>query len=94
MTPLRLIVFAAFTAGCSLAPKYSRPALPVPSAWPTGPAYEYNAATDTNLKWRELFPDTKLQQLISLALTNNRDLRIAALNVERARAIYAIQRDA
>jgi multidrug efflux system outer membrane protein len=38
-------------------------------------------------------PELKLQQVISLALTNNRDLRVAALNVELARALYGIQRD-
>jgi len=44
------------------------------------------------LRWQEFFPDEKLQQVIGTALTNNRDLRIAALNVERARAMYGIQR--
>ncbi len=44
------------------------------------------------LTWREFFTDEKLQQVIGTALTNNRDLRVAALNVERARAVYGIQR--
>lgn len=88
---------AIATGGCTLAPKYSRPAAPVPAAWPAGAAYAVEAsvahtAEVSDLGWREVFTDAKLQSVIELALTNNRDLRIAALNVERARAYYGIQR--
>jgi multidrug efflux system outer membrane protein len=84
-------------AGCTMTPKYTRPQAPVPVAWPTGAAYaEPRVATNvveaTDLRWQEFFTDAKLQQVIGTALTNNRDLRLAALNVERARALYGIQR--
>ena len=49
-------------------------------------------ATAADTGWREFFPDPQLQQLIALALTNNRDLRVAALNVQSAQAQYRIQR--
>ena len=49
-----------------------------------------NAAAD--IGWREFFRDARLQKLIDLALTNNRDLRVAVLNVEQSRAQYRIQR--
>ena len=49
-----------------------------------------SAAAD--LPWREFFTDKRLQQVIETALNNNRDLRLAVLNVERARALYGIQR--
>ncbi len=80
--------------GCTMAPKYSRPAAPIPGAWPTGAAYATQSPTnDLQLPdWREVFTDAKLRQVITLALTNNRDLRLAALNVEHARALYGIQR--
>ena len=83
--------------GCTLAPKYTRPKAPVPADWPTGAAYQEtrsatNAPQAPDLRWREFFTDEKLQQVIETALTNNRDLRLAALNVERARAMYGIQR--
>ncbi|HEY9171439.1 MAG TPA: efflux transporter outer membrane subunit [Verrucomicrobiae bacterium] len=83
--------------GCTLAPKYTRPTAPVPAEWPVGPAYTGAPAPTTasqasDMNWREFFTDAKLQRVIELALTNNRDLRIAALNVERARAYYGIQR--
>src|SRR5690606_12455319 len=44
------------------------------------------------LPWREFVLSPKLEGLIGLALENNRDLRVAALNVERARGLYRIQR--
>lgn len=93
---LSLGVFTCLS-GCTLAPKYTRPAAPVPAEWPSGAAYAEtraaaNAPEALDLRWREFFTDEKLQQVIGMALTNNRDLRIAALNVERARAMYGIQR--
>lgn len=85
-------------SGCaSMAPKYVRPEAPVPSAWPTGPAYKDNpvepgAGRAADIKWQEFFVNEQLQKLIALALENNRDLRVAALNIERSRALYRIQR--
>ncbi len=81
----------------SMAPKYTRPEAPVPSEWPSGPAYKESSAkagepAAADIKWKEFFIDKQLQKLISLALENNRDLRIAALNIERSRALYRIQR--
>ncbi|MGP8198034.1 MAG: efflux transporter outer membrane subunit [Limisphaerales bacterium] len=96
-TFLLLIGFATILAGCTMAPKYTRPEAPVPAKWPTGTAYTgiqpvTNAPDAQHLRWREFFTDDKLQQVIAAALTNNRDLRVAALNVEFARAEYGIQR--
>ena len=84
-------------AGCTMAPKYARPEAPVPSLLPTGPAYPQvgeitNRTEAARVGWREMFPDPGLQRIIETALNNNRDLRLAALNVERARALYGIQR--
>jgi multidrug efflux system outer membrane protein len=87
-----------FLAGCAtMAPKYSRPAAPVPAAWPTGAAYKANAAKPgdpvaAEVPWREFFVAPQLQKVIELALANNRDLRVATLNIEKARATYRIQR--
>ncbi len=89
---------AVGVTGCTLAPNYVRPAAPVPTQWPAGDAFTQNqpapgvpAAAD--LGWREFVTDAKLQQIIALSLANSRDLRLAALNVELARALYGIQRD-
>jgi multidrug efflux system outer membrane protein len=42
--------------------------------------------------WRQFFPDPGMQRLIELALANNRDLRVAALNVQATQAQYRVQR--
>ena len=87
-------------AGCStLAPTYSQPAAPVPVSWPTGPSYQTETAKPgqrplADTAWQEFYRDGKLQKLIALALENNRDLRVAALNSDRFRAQYQIQRSA
>ncbi len=79
--------------GCTLAPKYSQPAAPVASTWPEN-SQNSNHATNVvaDIGWREFFQDPRLQQLIGLALTNNRDLRVAVLNVQVSQAQYRIQR--
>ena len=92
-----IIGMALFLNGCAMMPKYTRPELPVPATLPTGEAYNdgqsmQGARSVTDLRWQDVFPDEKLQKIIGMSLTNNRDLRLAALNVERARALYGIQR--
>lgn len=85
-------------AGCmSLAPRYERPAAPVPTQWPAASSPAALAAGGTaaaDLAWSGFFADDRLRALIELALANNRDLRVATLNIERARALYQIQRSA
>jgi multidrug efflux system outer membrane protein len=92
-----LVGLFAFLTGCTLIPKYTKPEAPVPAAWPSGPAYKETqtapgAPLANDLKWRDFFADERLQTIIETALNNNRDLRLASLNVERARALYRIQR--
>ena len=84
-------------AGCNMAPKYVRPASPVPASAPTGPAYPAADAATTAIvpadtAWREFFTDNGLREVIALALANNRDLRVALANVAQARAQYRVQR--
>jgi multidrug efflux system outer membrane protein len=84
-------------SGCSMAPKYTRPTVPIPEGWPQGEAYKNSslqpdAVNIPELSRRKFFTDESLQQIIDMALTNNRDLRLAALNVEKARALYGVQR--
>ncbi|HOG82704.1 MAG: Outer membrane protein OprM precursor [Deltaproteobacteria bacterium ADurb.Bin022] len=96
-TALLLVIMFFLANGCTMAPPYSRPNAPVPSEWPTGPAYKETKPSPSvpaamELPWREFIPDENLRKVIEAALNNNRDLRLAALNVERARAYYGIQR--
>jgi multidrug efflux system outer membrane protein len=79
-------------AGCTLAPRYRRPAPPVPASAGSEGAPAAREAAD--LGWRDVFPDERLAALVALALANNRDLRVASLNVEVTRAQFRIQRAA
>jgi len=84
-------------SSCSLAPKYTQPQAPVPAQWPQGEAYKNNPAepgtsAGSIMSRKDFFTDTKLQKIIETAILNNRDLRLAALNVERVRASYGIQK--
>ncbi len=96
---LPLILVVVLFAGCvNMTPEYKRPAAPIPAEWPARGAMaktgedsqEGPAATD--LGWRSFYDDEKLRKVIGLALDNNRDLRVAALNIEKAGASYRIQR--
>jgi NodT family efflux transporter outer membrane factor (OMF) lipoprotein len=80
---------ALLAAGCSMMPKYERPAAPVPGAFPYPSAQEGTPAAD--VKWDQFFADARLRSLIGLALRNNRDLRVAVLNIAQARAQYDIR---
>ncbi|MDR3299117.1 MAG: multidrug transporter, partial [Candidatus Accumulibacter sp.] len=80
---------------CSLAPEYQQPESPVAGAWPAGAAYvqdRADAPRAADLKWQDFFANAVLRKIIQQALENNRDLRLAALNVERAQGMYGIQR--
>lgn len=85
-------------AGCSLTPPLELPAPPVAGDWPGGPAYQPVAAAApgepslAELDWQGFFRSPELQGVIARALENNRDLRVAALRVEQARAAYRISR--
>lgn len=86
-------IFAAALAGCSMAPKYVRPAPPVPASWPVGDAYLLQSeAALPAVSYRDIFRDARLQQLVEQALANNRDLRVAAANLAAARAQVRVQR--
>lgn len=80
--------------GCSLIPDYQRPEAPVAAAWPSEGVYAGAAGSAASAlpAWRGFFRDPALQRLIEVALDNNRDLRVAALNVQAYQALYRIQR--
>ncbi|MCP5215424.1 MAG: AdeC/AdeK/OprM family multidrug efflux complex outer membrane factor [Pseudomonadales bacterium] len=91
------VLAALLLGGCAtLAPDYQRPPAPVPDSWPSKaadtPQAQQDARAAADLEWRAYFNDAALQRLIELALENNRDLRVAALNVEKVQAQYRIQR--
>lgn len=85
-------------AACStMAPQYSRPPAPVASDWPSGDAYEKTKVENgmravSDLPWEDFFAHEPLRRVITQALANNRDLRVALLNIERSRALFQIRR--
>lgn len=81
-----------FAAGCAtLQPAVPAAAPAIPAEWPL-PADTLAEGNTADIGWREFFVDPRLESVVELALENNRDLRIAILNVERARAQYRIRR--
>ena len=98
MTRLLLLIAAASLAACStMAPPYERPAAPVAGEFPAGAAYKAAPASGSpavDIGWRDFLADPRLQRLVEIALNNNRDLRVAMLNVAQVQAQYRIQRAA
>ena len=94
MGTLRLLAVATLVmlVGCTMEPHYSRPAAPIPVTWNGAAAGASDTSPVADIGWRQFFPDPILQRLIALALQNNRDLRVAMLNVQAAQAQYRIQR--
>ena len=91
------VAWLCVACACTLEPRYRAPALPVPDQWPmpaTTSERPRVIGSARDIGWRDFFLDTRLDRLIDLALANNRDLRVAVLNIERARAQYRIQRAA
>jgi multidrug efflux system outer membrane protein len=87
------LVCAAALSGCSLEPKYVRPAPAVPVSWPVGDAYLRNSEANLpSVTYKDLFRDPKLQAIIGRALVDNQDIAISLANVELARSQYRVQR--
>jgi len=98
---LSTLVAASLLAGCvNLAPVYSRPDAPVAPAWPASAganeakdgATAATTAASAATGWESFITDDRLRRTIALALANNRDLRVALQNIEKARAQYGVQR--
>ncbi|WP_204127948.1 efflux transporter outer membrane subunit [Pseudomonas ogarae] len=87
-----LLAILTLLGGCmNLAPQYERPEAPVSEQWlPAASTPKGQVSAD--IEWQNFFTDSRLARLQSLALSNNRDLRLAVLNVEKAQAQYRIQR--
>ena len=91
------IALFVLLAGCSLQPRYVRPDAPVAAAYPVGPAYAATSGAVAgtpaagDVGWRNFLTDPRLQQLVETALSNNRDLRVAVLNVQQLQAQFRIQ---
>ncbi|MDO9314560.1 MAG: efflux transporter outer membrane subunit [Burkholderiaceae bacterium] len=89
-----LVLVAAGVTGCgTMIPEFMRPAAPVPASYPgTASTAAPDSQSAADIEWQRYFGDPRLQRLIETALNNNRDLRVAVLNIEQARAQYQVRR--
>jgi outer membrane protein, multidrug efflux system len=87
------LAMAVLLVGCTMIPRYQRPAPPVPAQYP-GPAGGTAGVVAADIAAHEVFRDARLNRLVELALANNRDLRTAVLNVAQTQAQYRITRSA
>lgn len=93
MRRVSLLAVLAALGGCSLAPAYHQPQLPVPASWPAGDAYLRNSeAALPGYSYRDVFTDPRLRAVIDQALANNQDVSLAVANIAAARARYRVQR--
>jgi multidrug efflux system outer membrane protein len=74
---------------CTMMPHYQRPQSPVPDSWPVEASSGVSA---DQIGWRDFFADARLQRLVEIALRNNRNLRIAVLNVAASEAQFRVER--
>ncbi len=93
---LMTLVSAAVLSACSLMPTYERPVAPISAQWPDTLSSSENK-NDSNKSlsdkdYKDFFSEKSVQELISIALANNRDLRVAVLNIEQARAQLGVRR--
>ncbi len=89
---IAVIMAMGALSGCAnLAPDFMRPAAPIADNWPeSGKAVVGEGRALSEIDWQAFFTDPRLKELIGLSLQNNRDLRVAALNIDKARAQYRI----
>ncbi len=87
--PALIACSLSLTACINLAPFFSPPEAPVPATFGT---VDNGQKAITELGWQAFITDKRLQQVVDLSLKNNRDLQVASLNIEKARAQYQVQR--
>ena len=91
-THLAPLLGALWLAGCSLIPAYQRPAAPVAERFAADVAATGATRSASDIDWQDFFQDARLKRLIALALQNNRDLRVAILNIEQTRSQLQLRR--
>jgi outer membrane protein, multidrug efflux system len=84
-----MMLVAALVSGCSLAPPYQQPVLPIADRYSLGD--EAGAHAASKVAWQNYFGDPRLRAYIAAALANNRDLAAAAARIDQAHANYRIQ---
>ena len=93
ISSVSMLIALGLLSACSQLPVYQRPAVDVPAAFPAAPAAPAVAASEArDLAWQDFVREPALRELISRAIDHNRDLRVAVLQIEQARAQFQIRR--
>lgn len=79
LSPILLV--PVLLGGCAVGPDYEPPKVDTPEGWRVQVDYE-TAAGLANTAWWETFDDPVLNDLIVVALSQNKDLRIAAARIQ------------
>ena len=91
-----IVLPALLLGACTMTPHYQQPALAVSDQWPVADqapgSSKDQGVSAGELPWKQVFLDERLQRVIARSLANNRDLRIAVLNIQKARAGYLMTR--
>ncbi len=87
---LLFLTVPVLIGSCNMVPPLDRIESPVSENYPGGGG----GGVSPDIAWNKFIVDPRLKRLVSIALENNRDLRVAALNVEQTRAQYGISRSA
>jgi multidrug efflux system outer membrane protein len=89
---LPTLAAAALLASCSMIPAYERPMAPVAASFVDNATGNASSPSAADTPWQQFFKDARLKRLLELALQNNRDLRVAVLNIEQTRAQLQLRR--
>jgi multidrug efflux system outer membrane protein len=87
-SPAFILATAFLSGACSLTPSLGPVSSQVSANFPG----KTGGTVSADIAWQKFFADPRLRKIVETSLANNRDLRIATLNVEQARAQYAISR--
>lgn len=87
------ITLVLLFSSCSFVPEYVKPKLPVPEKISTESNIDLDSKENPqNISWDDFVKDEKLKKILKIGLENNKDIKIAILNVEKLKALYGIQR--
>src|SRR5580704_7342857 len=92
---LTAVLLSGVLSGCAVGPNYHRPAVQTPISFrdlADNPQLQAQTASYADLRWWQVFQDTKLQELIRTALKQNYDLQLATERINAARAQLAVTR--
>src|SRR5262249_16372830 len=85
---LLVLAFLFFTRGCLVGPNYQRPQIDTPQTWRVE---DKNVQAITNMSWWEQYDDPILNELVKIALEENKDVKIATARIEQFLGLYPLK---